>query len=80
MCRFSPQFVAGPIVRFRHVEQDLENIDHANQSGYLERGWSFFVRGMVKKGLDCRLHCMDHQSWCLAIRLRPVLEFLTSRR
>ncbi len=43
------QLVAGPIVRFRQVEGDLENIDHANQTGYLERGWSFFVFGMIKK-------------------------------
>ena len=45
------QLVAGPIVRFRQVEQDLENIDHANQAAHLERGWSFFVLGMVKKVL-----------------------------
>jgi alginate O-acetyltransferase complex protein AlgI len=45
------QLVAGPIVRFRQVERDLENIDHANQTGYLERGWSFFVFGMIKKVL-----------------------------
>src|SRR5580704_5939109 len=34
------QLVAGPIVRFRQIEQDLENIDHANRGGDLERGWS----------------------------------------
>lgn len=45
------QLIAGPIVRFRQVEQDLENIDHANQAGNLERGWSFFILGMVKKVL-----------------------------
>ena len=45
------QLVAGPIVRFRQVEGDLENIDHANQAGNLERGWSFFALGMVKKVL-----------------------------
>jgi len=45
------QLVAGPIVRFRQVEQDLENIDHANRTAYLERGWSFFVFGMIKKVL-----------------------------
>ncbi len=45
------QLVAGPIVRFRQVEEDLENIDHANQTGYLEQGWSFFVFGMIKKVL-----------------------------
>lgn len=45
------QLVAGPIVRFRQVEADLENIDHSNQAADFERGWSFFVLGMVKKVL-----------------------------
>jgi alginate O-acetyltransferase complex protein AlgI len=45
------QLVAGPIVRFRQVEGDLENIEHANQGANLERGWTFFVIGMVKKVL-----------------------------
>ncbi len=45
------QLVAGPIVRFRQIEGDLENIDHTNQASSLERGWSFFVIGMVKKVL-----------------------------
>lgn len=45
------QLVAGPIVRFRQVEADLENIDHANRTSYLERGWSFFVLGLIKKVL-----------------------------
>jgi alginate O-acetyltransferase complex protein AlgI len=45
------QLVAGPIVRFRQVEQDLEHIDRANQAADLERGWSFFVIGLVKKVL-----------------------------
>ncbi len=34
-----------------HAKIDLENIDHANQTCYLERGWSFFVFGMIKKVL-----------------------------
>src|SRR6202034_4436174 len=45
------QLVAGPIVRFRQVEQDLESIDKASRTGNLERGCSFFVLGMVKKVL-----------------------------
>jgi len=45
------QLVAGPIVRFRQVEQDLENIGHASRRAGLERGWSFFVLGMIKKVL-----------------------------
>jgi len=45
------QLVAGPIVRFRQIEGDLENIDHTNQAAGFERGWSFFVIGMIKKVL-----------------------------
>ena len=45
------QLVAGPIVRFRQVEADLENIDHSNQAADFDRGWSFFVLGMGKKVL-----------------------------
>jgi alginate O-acetyltransferase complex protein AlgI len=45
------QLVAGPIVRFRQVERDLENIDQANRTAYLNLGWSFFVLGMIKKVL-----------------------------
>lgn len=44
-----PQLVAGPIVRFRQIEADLEHID-SNQRN-LERAWSFFVIGMIKKVL-----------------------------
>ena len=44
-----PQLVAGPIVRFRQIEADLEHIDGNEQS--LNRAWSFFVIGMIKKVL-----------------------------
>jgi alginate O-acetyltransferase complex protein AlgI len=43
--------VAGPIVRFRQVEGDLERIDHPDLSDALERGMSFFTIGMIKKVL-----------------------------
>lgn len=46
-----PQLVAGPIVRFRQIERDLENIDHPNKADWLEAGWSYFVLGMIKKVL-----------------------------
>jgi alginate O-acetyltransferase complex protein AlgI len=46
-----PQLVAGPIVRFRQIEQDLENINHPNKAEWLEAGWSYFVLGMIKKVL-----------------------------
>ncbi len=45
------QLVAGPIVRFRQIEGDLENIDHANRWGARSIGWSYFIIGMVKKVL-----------------------------
>src|SRR5580692_910486 len=50
VCLFS-QLVAGPIVRFRQVEADLENIDHADRTRWLDIGWSFFAIGMMKKVL-----------------------------
>ena len=46
-----PQLVAGPIVRFRQIEQDLENIDHPNKAQWLKIGWSYFVLGLIKKVL-----------------------------
>jgi alginate O-acetyltransferase complex protein AlgI len=45
------QLVAGPIVRFREIEKDLENIDQPNRAELLEQGWSFFLIGMIKKVL-----------------------------
>ncbi len=45
------QLVAGPIVRFRQIEGDLENIDHTDRRLYWNRGWSFFTLGMIKKVL-----------------------------
>lgn len=45
------QLVAGPIVRFRQIEDDLEHIDRADRRTYLDRGWSLFAIGMVEKVL-----------------------------
>lgn len=45
------QLVAGPIVRFREIEQDLDRLDQPNHATLLEEGWSFFVIGMIKKVL-----------------------------
>jgi alginate O-acetyltransferase complex protein AlgI len=45
------QLVAGPIVRFRQIESDLEAIDRAHRSSHLDLGWSFFAIGLVKKVL-----------------------------
>ena len=46
-----PQLVAGPIVRFRQVENDLEHLDLANRRSGLDIGWSYFVIGLIKKVL-----------------------------
>jgi alginate O-acetyltransferase complex protein AlgI len=43
------QLVAGPIVRFRQIEQDLENIGQVDRTRWLRRGLSLFVVGLVEK-------------------------------
>ncbi|HXI22221.1 MAG TPA: MBOAT family protein [Gemmatimonadales bacterium] len=45
------QLVAGPIVRFRQIEEDLENLGHADRTRWLSLGVSFFVTGLVEKVL-----------------------------
>jgi alginate O-acetyltransferase complex protein AlgI len=45
------QLVAGPIVRFRQIEADLENIDHSNQFSRMDEGLSYFIIGLMKKVL-----------------------------
>jgi alginate O-acetyltransferase complex protein AlgI len=45
------QLVAGPIVRFRQIEGDLESLGSADRRAGWSRGWSFFVIGMLKKVL-----------------------------
>ena len=45
------QLVAGPIVRFRQIENDLEHIDIADRARNLDIGWSFFAIGLAKKVL-----------------------------
>lgn len=45
------QLVAGPIVRFRQIEEDLEALGEARQSQWRYRGISFFAVGMVEKVL-----------------------------
>jgi alginate O-acetyltransferase complex protein AlgI len=48
VCLFS-QLVAGPIVRFRQIENDLENIDGPPREDHMARGLGFFVVGLIKK-------------------------------
>lgn len=43
------QLVAGPIIRFREIEKDLEHIDRGNRLEFLNRGWSFFAIGLIQK-------------------------------
>ncbi|HET8623030.1 MAG TPA: MBOAT family protein [Gemmatimonadales bacterium] len=43
------QLVAGPIVRFRQVEQDLENLGKADRTRWLGVGVAYFVVGMFEK-------------------------------
>ena len=43
------QLVAGPIVRFRQIEQDLENIGHADRTRWIRPGITFFTIGLVEK-------------------------------
>src|SRR3989442_1028289 len=45
------QLVAGPIVRFRQIQEDFENIDRADRTAGWDKGWSFFVIGMLEKVL-----------------------------
>ena len=43
------QLVAGPIVRFRQIENDLENIDSAPREEWFAKGIAFFVIGLIRK-------------------------------
>ena len=45
------QLIAGPIVRFRQIEEDLEAVGRTRRDRWLTRGLSFFVIGMVEKVL-----------------------------
>jgi len=45
------QLVAGPIVRFRQIEEDLENIGESTRTRWVGRGLSFFMIGLVEKVL-----------------------------
>lgn len=43
------QLVAGPIVRFRQIEEDLEHLGSSDRHRWLHRGIAFFIVGMVEK-------------------------------
>ena len=43
------QLVAGPIVRFRQIEEDFERLGQADRTRWLGLGVSFFVLGLLEK-------------------------------
>lgn len=45
------QLVAGPIVRFRQIEEDLEKIDKSDKWANIDKGLSFLILGLGKKVL-----------------------------
>jgi alginate O-acetyltransferase complex protein AlgI len=45
------QLVAGPIVRFRQIEDDLANLGRADRTRWLGIGVSFFILGFLEKVL-----------------------------
>jgi alginate O-acetyltransferase complex protein AlgI len=45
------QLVAGPIVRFRQIEEDLENLGAADRTRWLPIGVAYFVYGFAEKVL-----------------------------
>jgi alginate O-acetyltransferase complex protein AlgI len=55
------QLVAGPIVRFRQIEKDLANLDHAERRAGLAVGLSFLAFGMFEKVViaDSLAHYVD---------------------
>jgi alginate O-acetyltransferase complex protein AlgI len=55
------QLVAGPIVRFRQIEKDLESVGHAERRSGLTIGLSFLAYGMFEKVIlaDSLAHYVD---------------------
>jgi alginate O-acetyltransferase complex protein AlgI len=45
------QLVAGPIIRFREIEEDLERIEGPPREDCMARGIGLFVMGLVKKAV-----------------------------
>lgn len=55
------QLVAGPIVRFRQIEDDLENLGQADRMRWFHRGVRFFIIGLAEKVIvaDYLAHFVD---------------------
>ncbi len=43
------QLVAGPIIRFRELQYDLESLESKSRTQFADSGWSLFAIGMVQK-------------------------------
>lgn len=43
------QLVAGPIIRFRELQEDLESLELKSRTRYADAGWSLFAIGMIQK-------------------------------
>jgi alginate O-acetyltransferase complex protein AlgI len=43
------QLVAGPIIRFRELQDDLESLESKSRTQYADAGWSLFAIGMIQK-------------------------------
>jgi alginate O-acetyltransferase complex protein AlgI len=43
------QLVAGPIIRFRELQEDLESLESKSRTQYADAGWSLFAIGMIQK-------------------------------
>ena len=63
------QLVAGPIVRFRQIEDDLEHIDGPPREDWIARGIGFFMVGLAKKVMIA-----DH----IAAGVNPILAHYTT--
>jgi alginate O-acetyltransferase complex protein AlgI len=63
------QLVAGPIVRFRQIEEDLEHLDGPPREDWVARGIAFFVIGLIKKVMIA-----DH----IASDINPMLQHVGS--
>lgn len=64
------QLVAGPIVRYRELQHDLDHVDARRTPGNLETGWSFFAIGMIEKVLIAdTLAAVINPAWARAAHL-----------
>lgn len=71
------QLVAGPIVRFRQVENDLRHIDDNARASQRDLGWSMFAIGLAKKVLIAdTIAAVIDPAWTQAASLSSVSAWL----